>query len=104
MVKRRSYVDEQMDKVHLIIYAMIAIALIGSLLGLSNESMNLIFELLTSIMVGIILSMVAGTIVESITGEHLKKIMINIEIFGFNISITMFIIVTIIVKILLFGF
>jgi len=102
--KKRRYVDKQIDKVKLVIYAMIAIAFIGSILGLSNESMRTIFEFLISVLIGIILSMIAGSIVESITGDYLKKVMLNIEILGFNISISFFIIVTVIVKIWLFGF
>ena len=91
------------DKLELIIALVIVVVFLGALLNIPNDIVNQITAWLMSIFVGILLSGVAGTLVESFTGDFLKKISIPIEIFGVKFSISLFIIATIVVKFLLFG-
>jgi len=93
------------EKLQLIVYIIVFVAIAGSVLGLSADTTNQIIQWLLSIFVGILLSMIAGYLVEGFTGNLLKKIFITIPITDdFNISISVFTITTFIVKILLFGF
>jgi len=95
---------ENDEKLQLIIGIIIAVVLIGAFLNIPNDIINLIVEWLVSIFVGILLSMVSGAIVESFTGDILKKILIPIEIKGIKFSISVFTITTFIAKIVIFGF
>jgi hypothetical protein len=92
------------DKVRIILYVIILVAIAGAVFGLSQNLTNWIIGLLVSILIGVVLSAVAGSIVEAFTGDFLKKIFLNVNIYGdFSISISVFAIVTFIVKISLFG-
>jgi len=73
------------------------------LLNVPAELTNSIIEWLVGVFVGSLFSFVAGALVEAFSGDLLKKIALNIEILGFEFSITAFAIVTFIVKIWLFG-
>jgi len=93
------------DKLQLIIYVILVVAIVGSFLGLSSNTTNMIIQWLLSIFVGILTSMVVGRIVEAFTGNWLKMIFITIPITdNFSISISVFVITVFVVKFLLFGF
>ncbi len=94
---------ELKDKLELIIALAIVVAILGAYFDIPNDIVNQIVAWLMSIFVGILLSGVAGTLVESFTGDFLKTISIPIELFGFKFSISLFVIATIVVKFLLFG-
>ena len=91
------------EKLSLIISIIIIVVVAGALLGISAETIEKIVELLVSVFIGILLSMVAGSLVQAFTGNILKKILLPINIKGFKFSISVFVIVTFIVKVLLFG-
>lgn len=92
------------EKLKLIILIIVFVAIIGTYLGLSSGTINWIIEWLISIFIGLLLSAVAGSLVEAFTSNFLKVIFLNIPIYGdFSISISAFTIATFIVKILLFG-
>ena len=96
---------ESEEKLKLIIYLIVIVAIVGSFIGLSSNTTNMIIQWLLSIFVGILTSMIAGRIVEAFTGNLLKIILINIPITDdFSISISVFVITVIVVKFLLFGF
>jgi uncharacterized protein involved in response to NO len=65
---------------------------------------NWLVQLLIIAIVGTVFSLVAGAIVEAFTQDWLKTIAPNIEIRGFEFSITAFAVVTSMVKVWLFGF
>lgn len=96
--------DKELNKLELFIYLIIAVAVIGALLGIPTLITNVVIEWLIGAFVGTLFSMVAGAIVEAFTGDLLKTITLTIEIKGFQFSITVFAIVTFIVKVWLFGF
>lgn len=91
------------EKLRLILYLIIVVVIVTTFLGISTEIIETIVELLVSIFIGVLLSMVAGSLVEAFTGNLLKTILIPINIKGFKFSISVFVIVTFIVKVLLFG-
>jgi hypothetical protein len=102
--RRSSSVEEGAKKIELFLYLIIVVVLLGAFFNIPEFITNWIVQWLIGAIVGSVFSLVAGTIVEAFTGDFLKKIAINIEIRGFNFSFTAFAIVTLIVKIWLFGF
>ncbi len=95
--------DKDGDKLKLILFGIILVALFGAFFNVPPTLTNRIIQWLVSAFTGAVLSIVAGSFVEAFTGDLLKKIAFNIPIFNFEFSITFFTIATIIVKILLFG-
>jgi hypothetical protein len=92
------------EKFQIIIALIILVAFLGAYFNIPAETINQVVEWLVSIMIGILLAAVSGALVEAFTGDLLKTIFIRVEIKGFSFSISIFVIATIIVKILLFGF
>jgi hypothetical protein len=92
------------DKLNLLVVLVILVVLVGSYIGLSQSQMNWLIDWLVSITIGGIFSIIAGSIIESFTGDFLKKILINIKIInGLKFSISLFTIATIVLKFLLFN-
>jgi len=92
------------NKIKRFLAIIILVTFIGSYFGLSNDTISWIVEWIISLMVGFILSFICGSIIESFTDDILKKISITIPIgekYGF--SITLFAIVTFLLKLYLFG-
>lgn len=92
-----------LDKSRMIIYAIILVAVVGAFLNVPSWLTNSVIQWLVGAFVGLIFSIVAGSLVEAFTGDLLKKIALNIELHGLEFSITAFAIATFIVKIWLFG-
>ena len=95
---------KDIDRLQSMIVLIVIIGVISAILGIPNEIAEQITYWLISIFIGILLSGMAGLLVEAFTGDILKGILIPIEIKGIKFSISAFFIVTFIVKILLFGF
>lgn len=53
-------------------------------------------------MMGVLMSGISGWLVEKYTGDTLKNITLTVPVAGYNFSITLFLIVTIIVRFWLF--
>jgi hypothetical protein len=87
----------------LIVYLIILVAFLGAVFNIPFALTNMIIQWLVGLFVGSVFSLVAGALVEAFTGDLLKKITLTIEIGDFHISITVFAIVTFIVKVWLFG-
>jgi len=90
------------DKLKLIIAIIFAFVVIGSYFNLPDDFIVWIINFLISIFIGFILSAFAERIVEAFTGDYLKKILIPFKLFGIKFSISLFLIATIMVRILLF--
>ena len=99
-----SSVEEGAKKVELLVYLIIVVVLLGAFFSIPTFITNWIVQWLIGAIVGSVFSLAAGAIVEAFTEDFLKKIAINIEIGGFNFSVTVFAIATFIVKVWLFGF
>lgn len=91
------------NKLKLILYTIVLIAVAGVFLNLPIWFTNGAIQWLVGAFAGLVCSIVAGSLIEAFTGDLLKKIAVNIEIHGFEFSITVFAIATFIVKIWLFG-
>lgn len=96
--------EKEIDKLRLIIYLIALVAVIGAFLGIPTHITELAIQWLVSVFIGLVFSLVAGSLVEAFTGDLLKTITLTIPIKGFNISISAFAIATFIVKVWLFGF
>ena len=102
--KKNDKNDNLANKIIAFIFLIAVVSIVGSYLGLSNETIETINQFIISFMIGFVFSTISGWIVESFTGDFLKKITLTIHIYkGFSISISVFFITTFIVKILLFG-
>jgi hypothetical protein len=94
---------KDVNKLQLILYAIVLVAIIGALLNIPSGLTNTVTQWLVGAFAGLVCSIIAGQLVEAFTGNLLKTIALNIEIHGFNLSITAFAIATFIVKVWLFG-
>jgi len=95
--------DKDVDKLKLIVYVIVLVAFLGAVFHIPLALTNTIIQWLIGAFIGSVCSLVAGSLVEAFTGDLLKKIALNITIYGFKFSITAFAIATVIVKIWLFG-
>lgn len=96
--------ENDVEKLKIFVWLMVGVAFVGAVLHIPNAVTNTIIQWLVGLFVGSVCSLVAGSLVEAVSGDLLKQIALNIKIMGFEVSITVFAIVTFIVKIWLFGF
>jgi hypothetical protein len=96
--------DNDVKKLELIVYLIVLVAVLGAFLNIPSALTNMAIQWLVGMFIGSVFSLVAGELVEAVTGDWLKTITLTIEIGDFHISITVFAIVTFIVKVWLFGF
>ena len=88
----------------LIVVLIAIVGIFGALYDVPVDLTNQIIQWLVSIFVSLVFSILAGSLVEAFTGDRLKTLFINIPITDdINISISLFLIATFIVKFLLFG-
>jgi len=91
------------DKLNQLVIIVVVVVLVGAFLGLSSGLMNWIIEWLVSGTIGGIFSIITGSLIEAVTGDLLKKFLINIKITNkIKFSISLFTIAVIIMKYLLF--
>jgi len=90
------------EKAEAILGVIFCIVILGAFFGWPDKIITLIIQWGTSLIVGVVLSGVSGELVERLTGDVLRNITITVPIAGYNFSITLFFIVTIIVRYWLF--
>ncbi len=90
------------EKFGVVIVLIIAVGILDSIFKMPQNSVSRMVELLISIGVGLILSAISGQIVEAFSGDSLKEIFVIVPIGPFNFSLSLFVIVTFIVKIWIF--
>lgn len=95
--------DKDIEKLKLILYVIVLVAFLGAVFNIPLALTNTIIQWLVGAFIGSVLSLVSGSLIEAFTGDLLKKIALNITIYGFEFSITVFAIATFIVKVWLFG-
>ncbi len=97
--------DDRLFVPKLILVLIAVVAIVGSIIGISFEIINPIIEWLLSIFIGFIFSALASYLVEAVTGDILKKYVLwEIKITkNIKISISLFLIITWLVKYILFG-
>jgi hypothetical protein len=91
------------DKVESIIGLIVGVAIFGAFFGWPDRIITSIIQWGPSLIVGVIMSGISGELLEKFTGDALKMITLRVPIAGYNFSITLFFIVTILVKSWLFG-
>ncbi len=91
------------EKIQICMGIILLITIMGLFFNWSPKITEQLIQWTISILIGIITSAIAGKIIESFTGNILKKIFIPITIGPIKFSISMFFIITILVKILLFN-
>lgn len=96
-------INKGIKQFEFVMWIIIGVAILGSFFGLSQNVISKIIEWLISIGIGILLSGISGGIVEAFSRDLLKRILIIIPIGPFDFSLTLFAIITFIVKIWLFG-
>jgi len=94
--------EEETNKLELIIWLIVVVAVIGAFLNIPAHWINEMIEWLVSVFVGSVLSILAGSLVKAFTGDMLKKIFLCVSIKGLDISISFFAIATYIVRLWLF--
>jgi len=82
--------------------AFVVIAIILALLQVPSWLINAFSAWFVSGFVGAVLSFFATAIVEEVTGDWLKPYLIEFEILGFEFSVSLFFIATVIVRFWLF--
>lgn len=95
--------NERTRNLELILYLIVVVAFLGAVFNIPSALTNMIIQWLVGAFVGSVFSLVAGAIVEAFTGNILREITLTIDIGDFHFSITVFAIVTFIVKVWLFG-
>ncbi len=93
--------DKNNIKNALVIFVLVLAGL--ALFGFSARQIDIIAQWGISIIIGMILGVLSGQIVETFTGDILKKISLSFEIRGIDFSITLFVIVAFLVKLIIFG-
>lgn len=95
--------DDDINKLQLIVLVIVAVAVIGAFLGIPIIITEGIIQWLVSMFVGAVMSLIAGEFVEAFTGDFLKTITLTVTILDFEMSISTFFVVTVVVKYWLFG-
>jgi hypothetical protein len=74
------------------------IVIIMAVLGFSSGAINKITEWFIPIFISLILSLVAGQIIEAFGGGFLKAITINVPIWKFNFPLSLFTLLVLVIK------
>lgn len=90
------------EKFGVVIVLIFAVGILESIFELPQNLVSTLVEFLISIGVGIILAAISGQIVEAFSGDFLKEIFVIVPIGPFNFSLSLFVLLTFIVKILIF--
>ncbi len=91
------------DKLQLIIYLILLVTIVGTYLGWSADATNQVIQWLVSIFISILLTMVVASLAKAATGNLLKRVKFKIKILGFSVYISLFTVVTFILKVWWFG-
>ena len=90
------------EKIQLMLGAIIIIAIIGTLYNWPNRITDLLINWSMVILISLILSAIAGKLIESFSGDLLNNIFLVVRIWKFDVSISVFTILIFILKIWLF--
>jgi len=91
------------EKLKIPIYLIVLVAVLGALFNIPSALTNWFMQYLIGAFVGSVFSLVAGALIEAVTGDLLKRITLTFEVFGFHFSFTVFAVATFAVKVWLFG-
>ncbi|MFH1290849.1 MAG: hypothetical protein ABIH92_05605 [Nanoarchaeota archaeon] len=89
--------------VQIFVGGIIIIGVLMAVLGFNGEQIDLVIQWFIPLGLNFIFSSLVGTIIEAYGGEGLKKISLTIPIWRFSFSISLFVILTAIIKFWWFG-
>lgn len=84
------------------LFALIAVAFVLALLGVPDWLFGFVISLFVSAISGAIVSFLVTALVEALTGDALKRVMITVEVEGYEFSISLFVLATVALRIWLF--
>ena len=90
------------EKIQLLLGVIIIIAIIATIYNWPTSIISLLINWSISIMLSLIISTIAGKLIESFSGDLLKNIFLVAKIWKFDVSISLFTILTFILKVWLF--
>jgi hypothetical protein len=86
----------------IIVSILLIVVILGAWFGWSDKTMGTLLGWGASILISVILSGVCGTMIENVSGDSLKKISIPITIGKYTFSVSLFVIVTLLLKFIIF--
>lgn len=89
--------------VQIFVGAIVVIGVLMAVLGFNGNQIDNVIQWLIPLGLNFILSSLVGTIIEAYGGDFLKKITLTIPIWKLNFSISLFAILTIVIKFWWFG-
>ncbi len=90
------------ENIILLLFLLIAVSFVLAILNVPKWFFDLVTSLFVSAISGAIISFLMTALVEALTGDLLKGIMITVKIKGFDFSISLFVLSTIILRLVLF--
>ena len=86
-------------KIQFFIGILVVVVLGLAYLGVSQNTIGLVVDLFVKyVIVSAILSTIFGTLLEALTGNVLKEILLNVDIKGIKFSISVFVLTIIVLK------
>ena len=90
------------ETIRRLVLLMVVVVVILSLIGVSQGSISVVVGWFASAIIGAGFSLVAASLIEAVTGDVLKGILIPINVFGLKFSVSLFTVATLIVKFAIF--
>jgi hypothetical protein len=84
------------------IYLMIIVVILADIFKWSQNTINILFDWIVALLLSAVLSAISGALIEKYTGDTFKRISWTVKVWKFDFSFTLFPILTIILKYLLF--
>ena len=97
----KDYVKEATDKVYLVLVLLILAAVVLAFLG-GSQYVNLLSSWAATIVAGIITTAVVQVIIQTVSGDFFEKIPLTFKIRGYEFSFSLFFVITIILRFLIF--
>ena len=92
---------ELKKNINLVVYLLLAVSIILIYLG-KDKYIGVVTNWAVSILIGLITTALSQSIVQRFTGGSLERIFLNVTILGKEYSVSIFIIISIIVKFFIF--
>ena len=85
-----------------LISAMVVVVVVLALIGAPKGVIDFVVNIFVNMIGGAMISLALGYLIEGLTGDLLKGVLFTVDIMGFEFSLSLFTIATIILKLILF--
>ncbi|SRR6266480_1605125 len=85
-----------------LVILLVVVVVILSLIGVPQGIINIVVSWFQSAIVGAVFSLVAASLLEAVTGDYLKHILITVKVYGIEFSVSLFVVATVVLKFVLF--